>query len=180
MSRRGGRRFVVVAATVLTLVATACGGEGSSPETGLDEDTVHVADAWAIAAPEGAAVYFGAHNGAEEEDRLIGVSSPEAGRAEVQETAEQGDQLVMQPVEAVAIGPDEWVRFEPGGYHIMLFDLASPLETDSTITVVLEFDLAGQVPIEALVRESAPDDGIDMGSDEMDHEMDGATASTGA
>lgn len=161
------RWLVVAAGLALGLVATSCGDGGTSEETGMDEDTVHVADAWARSPSEDVgAVYFVAHNGAEEEDRLIGVSSPDAGRAEIHETVQEGGQMVMQPVEAVAIGPDEEIRFEPGGYHVMLFDLVAPLAVDSTITVVLEFELAGQVPIEAIVKAYVPDDGMDMSDTE--------------
>ena len=167
--------LVLVSVLALAGVAVACGDDGGT-ETGMDEDTIHVAGAWARSPMQDVgAVYFTAHNGAEEEDHLIGVSSPIAGRAEVHETVEQDGGMVMQPVEFVAIGPDEEVVFEPGGYHIMLFELTEPLEVDSTITVVLEFENAGQVPIEALVKAFVPDEGMDMGGGEMP-----ATGATGA
>jgi hypothetical protein len=162
----GIMRYRVLAAAmvaVLALAVAACGEDDGAEETGMDEDTVHVADAWARSPSEDVgAVYFKAHNGAEEEDRLIGVSSPVAGRAEIHETVEQDGEMVMQPVGSVAIGPDEEVSFEPGGYHIMLFDLTEPLEVDSTITVVLEFENAGQIPIEAIVEPYVPEGGMDM------------------
>lgn len=171
------RLLVVMTALVLAVLVVACGEEGTTEETGMDEDTVHVADAWARSPSEDVgAVYFVAHNGAEEEDLLIGVSSPDAARAEIHETVEEGGQMVMQPVASVAIGPDEEVSFEPGGYHVMLFDLTAPLEVDSTVTVVLEFELAGQVPIEAIVKEYVPE-GMDMGG-EGEMGMTGPTGST--
>lgn len=157
------RRWVIVPAVVaLAGFLAACGG-GGADETGLEEDTIHVADAWARSPSEDvAAVFFTAHNGQEVEDRLVGASSPIAGRAEVHETVEEDGEMVMRPVEAVPIAPDAEVRFEPGGYHVMLFDLTEPLEVDSTITVVLEFEHAGQVPIEAIVKPYVPEEG-DMG-----------------
>jgi len=169
------RQRLLVAAVVaaVALALAACGEDDGTVETGMDEDTVHVADAWARSPSQDVgAVYFKAHNGAEEEDQLIGVSSPVAGRAEIHETVEQDGEMVMQPVESVPIGPDEEVSFEPGGYHIMLFDLTEPLEVDSTVTVVLEFEHAGQVPIEAIVQAYVPEDGMDLGGE-------GATGATG-
>lgn len=168
------RSLVALAAFALVPLLAACGG-GGEQETGLREDTIHVADAWARSPSEDvAAVYFVAHNGQEVEDRLIGASSPVAGRAEVHETVEEDGEMVMRPVEAVPIGPDEEVRFEPGGYHVMLFDLTEPLEVDSTITVVLEFERAGQIPIEAIVKPYVPEeDHGGMGG------MDGATGEMG-
>lgn len=158
------RVLVVIMAGVLALAVSACGDDDGAEETGMDEDTVHVADAWARS-PSGdvGAVYFEAHNGAEEEDRLVGVTTSAAERAEIHEMVEQGGEMVMQPVDAVPIGPDETVAFEPGGYHVMLFGLTRPLEVDSTITVVLEFERAGQIEIQAIVKPYVPEDGMDMG-----------------
>ncbi len=174
------RMLVALAAFALVGLLAACGGDGQD-EAGLEEDTIHVADAWARSPSEDvAAVYFSAHNGQEEEDRLIGASSPVAGRAEVHETVEEDGEMQMRPVEAVPIGPDETVEFEPGGYHVMLLDLGEPLEVGSTITVVLEFERAGQVPVEAIVKPYVPEEGHmgDMGGMDEEGGM-GATGATG-
>jgi hypothetical protein len=162
------RWLTVAVAGVLALAVAACGDDGGAEETGMDEDTIHVADAWARSpSTDVGAVYFEVHNGAEEEDRLVGASSPAAGRAEIHEMVEQDGEMVMQPVPSVAIGPDETAVFEPGGYHIMLFDLTEPLEVDSTITVTLRFENAGEIEIEALVKPYVPDEGMDMGETGM-------------
>jgi copper(I)-binding protein len=168
------KTLVLLAVASLATLGVACGDEDGGGETGMDEDTIHVADAWARSPMQDVgAVYFVAHNGAEEEDRLVGVSTDAADRAEVHETVEQDGQIVMQPVEAVAIPPGEDVSFEPGGYHIMLFELTEPLEVDTTIALTLEFELAGEVEIQALVKAFVPEDGMDMGD-----ETSGPTGST--
>jgi copper(I)-binding protein len=167
------KALVLLALAALATVAIACGDEGGG-ETGMDKDTIHVADAWARSPSEDVgAVYFTAHNGAEEEDRLIGVSTDIAGRAEIHETVEKDGQMVMQPVDAVPIPSGEDVSFEPGGYHVMLFELTSPLEVDTTIALTLEFELAGEVEVRALVKAFVPEEGMDMGG-----EMSGPTGST--
>jgi hypothetical protein len=48
------------------------------------------------------------------------------------------------------------VALEPGGYHIMLLELAAPLEVGSTIDVTLTFEHAGQKVVSAEVRDTAP------------------------
>jgi hypothetical protein len=165
--------LVLLAIGALATAAVAC-GEGEDAETGMDEDTVHVSDAWARSPMQDVgAVYFLAHNGAEEDDELIGVSTDAAARAEIHETVEQDGQMVMQPVEGVTIPANQDVSFEPGGYHIMLFELTEPLEVDTTIAITLEFELAGEVEIQALVKAYVPDEG--MGGGEMP-----ATGATGA
>jgi copper(I)-binding protein len=165
------RRFVVGLTAVALVVAmgAACGG-------GAEEDAIRVSDAWARSPMQDVgAVYFTVRNGAEVEDRLIGASSPVAGRAEVHETVEREGEMVMQPVEAVPIPPGEEMRFEPGGYHVMLFDLTEPLEVGSTITVVLEFERAGRISIEAIVEPYVLEEGMDGMGDEMGGGMTGAT-----
>jgi copper(I)-binding protein len=178
--------LIVPVALFLALAAAACGddGGGASGETGtggeagMEEDTIHVADAWARSPSEDVgAVYFQAHNGAGVADRLIGVSTPAAGRAEIHEMVERGGEMVMQPVGPVTIGPDETVAFEPGGYHVMLFNLTEPLAVDSTISVTLEFENAGEIQIEALVKPYVPEEGMGMGGEDG-MGMTGPTGST--
>jgi copper(I)-binding protein len=172
----GAMRKLAVVLAVLAAVAPSAACGGGAEETGLEEDTIHVADAWARSPMQDVgAVFFTVHNGAEVEDRLIGASSPVAGRAEVHETVERDGEMVMQPVEAVPIPPNEEVRFEPGGYHVMLYDLSEPLEVDSTITVVLEFEHAGQIPVEAIVKPYVPEEGMGGMGDEMGGGMTEAT-----
>lgn len=164
--------LVLLSVAALATLAVACGDEDGGGETGMDEDTIHVADAWARSPMQDVgAVYFVAHNGAEEEDRLIGVSTDVAGRAEIHETIERDGQMVMHPVGSVSIPPGEDVSFEPGGYHIMLFELTEPLDVDTTIALTLEFELAGEVEIQALVKAFVPEDG-------MGDETSGPTGST--
>jgi hypothetical protein len=164
--------LALFAVLVLAAFAVSCGDGDAGEEAGMDEDTIHVADAWARSPMQDVgAVYFTAHNGAEEADLLIRVSSPVAARSEIHETVEQDGEMVMHPVASVEIGPGQDVRFEPGGYHIMLFELTEALEVDSTITIVLEFENAGEISVEALVKAYVPDEG--MGIDK-----DGPTGST--
>lgn len=67
-----------------------------------------------------------------------------------------GDMMQMRPVDRVDIPAGEQVALEPGGYHIMLLDLAAPLEVGDTIEVTLDFETAPDVTLDVEVRESAP------------------------
>ena len=40
-----------------------------------------------------------------------------------------------------------WSRATPGGYHLMLLDLKSPLKLGDTVPVTLEFEKAGKVKL---------------------------------
>ena len=50
----------------------------------------------------------------------------------------------------------ETVTFEPGGYHVMLIDLAEPLEVGDEVELTLEFADAGDTTLTVEVAESAP------------------------
>ena len=50
----------------------------------------------------------------------------------------------------------EYAVLEPGGYHIMLLDISTPLELGETFDVTLTFENAGEQVVEVEVREEAP------------------------
>lgn len=112
-------------------------------------------------------------------DRLLGasVASSIAASAEVHEVvpAEGSDtsmamgdmggdmaddmasgEMVMREVDAIEIPAGEMAMLMPGGYHVMLIDLAAPLEIGQTFDVVLTFETAGDVTVAVEVREDAP------------------------
>jgi hypothetical protein len=64
--------------------------------------------------------------------------------------------MEMVPVDRIAVPTGGTVALEPGGYHIMLLELAAPLEVGSTIDVTLTFEEAGQKVVSAEVRDTAP------------------------
>lgn len=48
------------------------------------------------------------------------------------------------------------VTLEPGGYHVMLIDLAGPLAEGTELTITLTFERAGDLEVTAIVGDSAP------------------------
>ena len=82
-------------------------------------------------------------------------------------------QAEMSPVDGVDVPAGGSVTFEPGGYHVMLTDLTTPLEVGSSITIVLTFEQAGDVEVQAEVREFVEDGGMDAS------DATGASGSTG-
>ena len=102
---------------------------------------VDVKAAWARATVQGqmasgAFMTLTAKDGA----RLVGVSSPVAGVAEVHEMKMDGDVMKMRPVEGgLELPAGKAVELKPGGYHVMLMDLKTPLVKNTTIAVTLLF-----------------------------------------
>jgi copper(I)-binding protein len=59
--------------------------------------------------------------------------------------------MTMRALEGgLTIEPGKTVKLAPGGYHLMMFDLKSPLKKGDKLSVTLEFEKAGkaQVPFE--------------------------------
>ena len=71
--------------------------------------------------------------------RLVGVSSPAAGVAEVHEMKVENDVMKMRSVPELDLPAGQTVSLKPGGYHVMLLDLKAPLAKDSTVPVTLRF-----------------------------------------
>ena len=67
-----------------------------------------------------------------------------------------GGMMTMTPVDQISVPAGSSVALEPGGLHIMLLDLAAPLEAGTTIEVTLTFENAGEVVVNADVQDTAP------------------------
>ena len=80
------------------------------------------------------AAYFSVSQANGAPRKVVGVAVEMAGRAEMHET--KGG--TMAPVTEVEVGPGKTVKFTPGGYHVMLFDLDPKLrfvkDTELTVT----------------------------------------------
>lgn len=105
-----------------------------------------------VAEPAGpvAAAYFEIENTSETGDRLIGVSADVA-KAEIHRSFSESGTMHMEAMAFVDVGGGEVVVFQPGGLHIMLLDVAD-LQAGDTVNIILEFEEAGLVEIEAPVR----------------------------
>lgn len=103
-----------------------------------------------------AAAYFVIQNQGAEADRLLGVATPAAGRAELHEHVHVGGMMKMQPVASVAVPAHGEVRFAPGGYHVMLFELPRQFRDGERFPLTLRFEKAGEVEVAVAVQKDAP------------------------
>ena len=83
--------------------------------------------------------------------KLVAVAVAMAGRTEMHETAKDGAMSTMKPVGDVPIASGETVRFAPGGYHVMLFDLDPRLRFEKTARLTLTFDNGDKAAVAAPV-----------------------------
>jgi copper(I)-binding protein len=162
MTHRAGAAALATA----LLAITACGGDesGSGPVT----------DAWTRPTPSGAttaAVYLAIDS--DEDDVLTGasVNSAVAGGAELHTTQFLGDpdatvpaddlatgsgDVVMHAVEEIEVPGGERVQLDPGSQHVMLVDLAFPLDNGERFDLTLQFAEAGEQVVRVDVQDSPP------------------------
>ncbi|HEY7747926.1 MAG TPA: copper chaperone PCu(A)C [Aestuariivirgaceae bacterium] len=116
---------------------------------------ITVANAFARASLAGAgagAVYLTLRNDGPEPDRLRSVAAAGAGRAEIHRHVMDNDIAAMARVSCIVIPAGGEVAFAPGGLHVMLTDLASPLKEGTELELHLVFDRAGEITITVPVK----------------------------
>jgi copper(I)-binding protein len=111
---------------------------------------------FARATPPGArsaGAYFGVKNDAATPDRLVSVSSPVAGIAEVHEMTMDGGMMRMHAVSGIEIKAGARVELKPGGYHVMLMDLKRALRKGERFPMTLSFEKAGRIDVSVSVED---------------------------
>ncbi len=76
---------------------------------------------------------------AKESAKLVGVSSPVAGVAEIHEMKMEKDIMKMAAIASLNLPSGKTVELKPGGFHVMLMDLKSPIANNSKVPLVLHF-----------------------------------------
>ena len=71
--------------------------------------------------------------------QLVAVSSPAAGVAEIHEMKMDNGVRKMRAMRALDLPANQAVELKPGGYHLMLMDLKTPLTKDSSVALTLTF-----------------------------------------
>lgn len=76
---------------------------------------------------------------------LVGVATPAAKIAQIHEMAMEGGVMKMRAIDSLALPAGKAVELTPGGYHVMLLDLAHPMKEGDNVPVTLTFvDKAGR------------------------------------
>ena len=77
---------------------------------------------------------------AREDTRLVSISTPVAGVAQVHEMKMDGNVMKMRALEGgLELPAGKTVELKAGAYHVMLMDLKAPLPKDSTVAMTLVF-----------------------------------------
>ncbi len=156
-----------VAAAVIALAALA-----PARADDVKAGDLVISQAWSRATPGGAKTgggFLTIENKGTSPDKLIGASADAAGKVEVHQMAMDGGVMKMRPVEGgLTIDPGKTVKLAPGGYHLMMMDLKSPLKQGDKLPVTLQFEKAGKVQVTLDVHGvGAPGPSGHMGGMEM-------------
>jgi len=116
---------------------------------------VSVEQTWTRATPPGAKVGAGfmqlRNAGAAE--RVVGASSPVAGRVEMHITVRDGDVMRMREVKSFEVPAGGSFELKPGGAHLMLMDLKRPLKKGEKVPLTLKLEKGGELKAELTVEE---------------------------
>ena len=169
------KRMTTIAA-VLVAAATfglaACGSDDDTTTTAASTEAVTVTAPWArVTAAEAKTSAAYMTIASKDGDVLTKASVPAsiAGMAQLHETTTSGESMDsmdemdddsmtamkgMKEVAKIDIPAGGSVQLKPGGYHIMLMELAKPIAAGDTVPVTLTFEKAGEVTVDAVARES--------------------------
>jgi len=124
---------LIVAALCVAVPLAGCGRDQAAE--------LRVEDAWVrlpAVAGRPAGGYFVLRGGSAPE-RLAGIESPQASRAELHQGGMMDGMMTMRPMNGVDLPAGGKVSFGPGGDHIMLFDVDPALQPGSTMTLRFRF-----------------------------------------
>lgn len=138
----------------LTILASSAGAshhheaEDEAIRTGDLTITTPWARAMLPGQPSGGG-YLTIKNEGTEDDRIVSLSSPVAGKVEIHTMEMSNEVMVMRPAEGgLAIPAGETVTLKPGGLHIMFMQVETPFKEGEIVPVTLELEKAGRVDVE--------------------------------
>jgi copper(I)-binding protein len=150
------KRIFIGSATGLLLLAGAL-----SAQTG----DVTVKDPWVRvpgAGQKNAAAFMTIENHGKTGHKVVSVATDVAEKAELHEmqTDPSTKMMSMSPVHDIAVPAGGAAELKPGGYHVMMFNLKSPLKPGEIVNLTLKLDDGSTLAVAATTR--AMDNGGDM------------------
>ena len=137
------------------LVACAIGSSAASAHD-YALKSLKIDHPFARATPPGAkvaGVFVTVENTGTQPDRLLSVSTPIAGIAELHQMSVDAGVMRMRGVAALEVKPGEKLQLKPGGYHVMLSELKQPLKVGDRFPLTLKFQNAGAIEVSVWVEE---------------------------
>ena len=80
-------------------------------------------------------------------DKLVGASSTVAKEVQLHTMSMDGNVMRMREVKTIDVPANGEVKLAPGGLHLMLMDIKTPLKKGDMVPVKLKFEKAGEVEV---------------------------------
>lgn len=164
------KRTVANRGLLSLVVVFFCAGWAAT--AGAACNSLSIEDAWVRSAPPGVpmAGYFRVTNTGDARIKLTDASSTAFERVEMhQSMVKDSGMATMKPVASIALAPGESVAFEPGGYHLMMFEPEEMLMPGDSVKLTLHCGNE-QTAVTAEVRKLLHKDAGASGRDEMNHD----------
>lgn len=115
---------------------------------------VHADAAWIRWLPAGlpAGGYMTLHNDSDRAVALVGASSPDYGQTMLHHSVMKDGTMQMLPVRKVEVPAHGVLRFQPGGYHIMLMQPKHDIHPGDQVPVTLRFADGERLHVQFEVR----------------------------
>jgi periplasmic copper chaperone A len=140
---------------VASLIAVLSGSAASALDYKVG--ALEIDSPWSRAVPKGAKVaagYMKIKNTGTEPDRLVGGSTPVAGRFEIHGMSMDKGVMKMRPLPSgLEIKPGETAELKPSSSHIMMMDLRQPIQRGKPFKATLMFEKAGEVDLDFTVED---------------------------
>jgi periplasmic copper chaperone A len=144
--------MICVLASALLVSVLAFTGAATAHEHKLGDLLIEKVWARASIGPAKAgAVYLTIVNTGSEPDRLVGAKTQAAREAAPHVNTMVDGIMKMRPVTAIEVAPGEPTVLQPGGLHIMLIGLVSPLVEGKSFPLTLTFEKAGSIEVEVMI-----------------------------
>jgi periplasmic copper chaperone A len=141
------------------LIAAAVAGLSLLVAGAASAADIDVSGAWIRSTPPGAVTAAGyatiTNHGFS--DRLIDGRTVVAASVAPHQMSMTGGVMRMRPiVGGLGFGASQTISLSPNGDHLMLLGLKRPLKAGEHVKIVLDFRRAGAVPVDFVVRDTAP------------------------
>ena len=147
-------RHIASAALALTMAALSVPAVAAGTA-----DSVTVVDPYVRMAPPGAmatAAFMVLKNGGGTDARLVKAESSASKITELHTHLNEGGVMKMRQVPAIDIKAKGEAVLHPGGLHVMMIDIKTPLKDGDKVAITLGFEDGSSKQIEAPVKKPMP------------------------
>lgn len=119
-------------------------------------DKLKIVDPWMRVGAQGQAtgLFFKIENNSDKADTLYKVDFELAGKVEIHETYDAGDDMMgMREVGQIVVSAKSTFELKPGAHHVMLMKLKQDIKKGYVGDVTLYFKKAGKIMIKAEAKE---------------------------